>query len=350
MAVVETRNLTKYFEDVNAVDRVSIRIEDGEFLVLLGPSGSGKSTLMRLIAGLESASEGEIIVDGRVVNEVPPHARRVAMVFQSYALYPHMTVFDNIAFPLKTERVDKNTIRQKVERAAEMFNIGHLLARKPSQLSGGERQRVALARSVVREPTVFLLDEPLSNLDAPLRVSAREEIKRFQRQLGLTTIYVTHEQSEAMSMGNRVAIMAHGRIRQHGTPQELYRHPADTFVASFLGSPPMNLIELDTCILGFHAENFLPIQTSQPPANALHLPFEVMRIENIAGKRYLYGLVDSAKGRAKVAAVIHATENLTPREGEFYDFIVDRAELSYFDRKTERRIAPVPFTLNGAPI
>src|SRR5438093_11694372 len=256
MATVETRGIKKYYGDVVAVNGVDLLTKDGEFLVLLGPSGCGKSTLLRMIAGLEIPSAGELLINGEVVNDLPPRARKIAMVFQSYALYPHMSVFKNIAFPLKAQRVEKPAIPQKVEWAAALFGIGHLLHRKPRHLSGGERQRVALARALVREPSVFLLDEPLSNLDAKLRALARTDLKEFQQRIGTTTVYVTHDQVEAMGMGDRIAVMYEGQIRQIGPPREVYEHPADTFVATFLGSPPMNLVPRDDgTLVGFRPEN-----------------------------------------------------------------------------------------------
>src|SRR3979490_788956 len=212
IAIVETRRITKIFDEVRAVDGIDIIAKEGEFLVLLGPSGCGKTTLMRMIAGLERPTSGDIVIDGNIVNDLPPRARNVAMVFQSYALYPHLTVEKNISFPLRAVGMAEDETRQRVERAAKMFGIERLLARKPRQLSGGERQRVALARAVVREPVVFLLDEPLSNLDAKLRNSARDELKQFQRSLGTTTIYVTHDQAEAMGLGDRIAVLNQGRV------------------------------------------------------------------------------------------------------------------------------------------
>jgi multiple sugar transport system ATP-binding protein len=210
MAQVGTRGLKKYFDKVRAVDGVDLTTREGEFLVLLGPSGCGKTTLLRMIAGLEQPSGGEILIDDQVVNELPPRVRKIAMVFQNYALYPHMTVFNNIAFPLKAQKVDKKQWQEKVVTAASLFGIEKLLHRKPRELSGGERQRVALARAMVREPAVFLFDEPLSNLDAKLRHSARFELKRFQEEIGITTIYVTHDQVEAMGLGDRIAVMSKG--------------------------------------------------------------------------------------------------------------------------------------------
>src|SRR6266704_7142071 len=259
MAVVETRGVRKVFVgDTPAVDGIDIATDEGEYLVLLGPSGSGKTTLLRMIAGLERPSEGEVLIGGRVVNDLPPRARRIAMVFQSYALYPHKTVAQNISFPLAAGGMPKERRPERIRWASSLLGIDHLLERKPRQLSGGERQRVALARALVRDPQVFLLDEPLSNLDAKLRASARSELKQFQQKVETTTIYVTHDQVEAMGMGDRIAVIDHGKLRQVGTPSEIYDHPADDFVASFLGTPPMNLVEHDDGLLGFRPEHFLP--------------------------------------------------------------------------------------------
>src|SRR5213596_735684 len=260
MAFVETRDLTKVFKEgaLGAVNDVNLVTQEGEFLVFLGPSGSGKTTLLRMITGLEYPTSGEILIGGQVVNDLSPRERRIAMVFQSYALYPHLSVYKNIAFPLKAQKVNKDLHKQKVEWAASLLGIGALLDRKPRELSGGERQRVALARAIVREPAVFLLDEPLSNLDAKLRASAREELERFHRRVGTTTIYVTHDQVEAMAMGDRVMVLNKGVVRQLGTPTDVYDHPADTFVATFLGSPAMNLAELAELIVGFRPEHLRP--------------------------------------------------------------------------------------------
>jgi multiple sugar transport system ATP-binding protein len=343
MAVVETKNLTKHFGDVQAVNSISLDIHESEFLVLLGPSGSGKTTLMRMIAGLEKPTSGEIHIGDRLVNDLPPRARKIAMVFQSYALYPHMTVFKNIAFPLKAVKMDKALIQQKAEWAAGMFNIGHLLHRKPRQLSGGERQRVALARAIVREPDVFLLDEPLSNLDAKLRALARDELKQFQRQLGVTTIYVTHDQVEAMGMGDRVAVMSHGHIQQLGTPQELYHAPANIFVATFLGSPPMNLIEADTCIIGFHPEHCLPKELKHEVADPVPFEIDITRVEYLGSERFIYGLVDTFGEQTKIVTKLPSLVTI-PLETGLNEFLVDRDHLSYFDKDTEERIEPVTFT------
>ncbi|HEX5510074.1 MAG TPA: ABC transporter ATP-binding protein, partial [Actinomycetales bacterium] len=257
MAVVAVKDLRKEFDggDVHAINGITLDVAEGEYLVLLGPSGCGKTTLLRTIAGLEEPTSGDVLIGGHVVNGLPPRARQIAMVFQSYALYPHKTVLGNIVFPLRAEHLDKEERERKARWAAELLGITPLLGRKPRQLSGGERQRVALARALVREPQVFLLDEPLSNLDAKLRSSARDELKRFQQAVSRTTIYVTHDQVEAMGLGDRIAVLDHGEVRQIGRPVEIYDHPADTFVATFIGSPPMNLVPRDGVLVGFRPEH-----------------------------------------------------------------------------------------------
>lgn len=243
MAEVILRSLVKRFGSVPAVDNVSLQIPDGEFLVLLGPSGCGKSTILRLIAGLEDATSGEIVIDGDLVNFVDPTRRNLAMVFQNYALYPHMTVYKNVAFPLETAKMSRDSVKEAVSRVADMLEITEFLQRLPEQLSGGQRQRVALARAIVRQPKVFLMDEPLSNLDAKLRLQTRIELMSLHERLGITTLYVTHDQVEAMTMGQRIAVLHEGKLQQLGTPAEVYDVPANKFVATFMGAPPMNLID-----------------------------------------------------------------------------------------------------------
>ena len=245
LARVEIRGLHKEFEGTVAVEDLNLEVKDKEFVVLLGPSGCGKTTTLRCVAGLEEADGGEIYIGDRLVNDLDPKDRNVAMVFQSYALYPHMTVFQNLAFPLANAKVAENEIVERVNRAARLLQIESLLGRKPIQLSGGQRQRVALGRAIVREPSVFLMDEPLSNLDAQLRVHMRAELKRLQKDLGITTIYVTHDQVEAMTMADRVALMNKGVLQQYQGPRTLYDRPANRFVASFIGSPPINLVSCD---------------------------------------------------------------------------------------------------------
>jgi multiple sugar transport system ATP-binding protein len=240
---IEFKNVTKTFGDTLVVDDLSLEIDDGEFVVLLGPSGCGKTTTLRMLAGLESVTSGDISIEGERINDVQTQHRDLAMVFQSYALYPHMTIAENIAYPLRVRKLDKQERTRRVNEVARMLEIESLLDRKPRQLSGGERQRVALARAIVREPRAYLMDEPLSNLDARLRVQMRGELKRLQHQLGTTTIYVTHDQAEAMTLATRVAVMKRGRLQQFDTPLNIYNQPANRFVAEFVGSPSMNFID-----------------------------------------------------------------------------------------------------------
>lgn len=243
MANVEFKNVYKSFGKTEVVKNISLEIQDKEFLVLVGASGCGKSTLLRMIAGLEDITQGEILIDGKVVNNVHPKDRDIAMVFQNYALYPHMNVFDNMAFGLKMRKVSKDTIKEKVLEAAKILNLENLLERKPKELSGGQRQRVALGRAIVREPKVFLMDEPLSNLDAKLRVQMRAEIKKLHTKLQTTFVYVTHDQIEALTMGDRIAILNKGELQQVDTPENIYNKPANTFVAGFIGSPSTNIFD-----------------------------------------------------------------------------------------------------------
>jgi multiple sugar transport system ATP-binding protein len=295
-----------------------------------------------MIAGFETPSAGQLLIAGEVVNDLPPRARKIAMVFQSYALYPHMTVFKNIAFPLKAQRVEKPLIPQKVEWAASLFGIGHLLQRKPRELSGGERQRVALARALVREPAVFLLDEPLSNLDAQLRATARDELQQFQRRIGTTTIYVTHDQVEAMGLGDRIVVMRAGTVRQIGTPQEIYHEPADTFVARFVGSPPMNLVHHRDYILGFRPEHFLPKGAQDGGGKVITLPFLVTRVEYLGADRLLYGTLSGRFTDQKVIARLPSTVTVDINPAMTYDFTVHDKELKFFDTSTELRISARP--------
>ena len=291
MSAVLTRDIVKKFGEVLAVNGITLTVPDGEFMVLLGPSGCGKTTFLRIICGLEKQTSGDLLIGGDIVNDIPPRARGVAMMFQSYGLYPHFTVRNNIAFPLKTQRVPRAEIEKKVEWASQLLGIGHLLDRRPRQLSGGERQRVALARALVREPTALLLDEPLSNLDAKLRASARQEIKQFQQRVGITTIYVTHDQVEAMGMGDRIAVIDHGQVRQVGTPAEIYDDPADRFVATFVGTPPMNIVAQNGGYLGFRPENFLPKDMMDDEAFT-EFSFRVDRSEYLGSERIVYGAME----------------------------------------------------------
>ena len=341
--VVEVRGLVKQFEGgrVHAVDGVNLATEEGEYLVLLGPSGCGKTTLLRTIAGLEEPSEGEVLIGGQVVNDLPPRARKIAMVFQSYALYPHKNVLQNIVFPLKAERMAKEQQLAKARWAAELLGIDQHLERRPRQLSGGERQRVALARALVRDPQVFLLDEPLSNLDAKLRTSARDELKRFQQRVGTTTIYVTHDQAEAMGLGDRIAVMDRGRVRQLGRPVEVYDDPADTFVATFIGSPPMNLVARDGRFVGFRPEHLLPVENVPGPDRAT-VPFSVERIEYLSGDRHVYGTASRIGEESRVIARLPATVATPIAVGETHQFAVHADRLRFFDATSGQRADPIP--------
>ena len=356
MAVLETRKLTKVFKAGNegAVNDVDLESREGEFLVLLGPSGSGKTTLLRMIAGLEEPTSGEILIGGQVVNDMTPRERRIAMVFQSYALYPHLTVYKNIAFPLRAQKVPKDQHLKKVEWAAGLLSIGHLLHRKPRELSGGERQRVAVARAIVREPSVFLLDEPLSNLDAKLRASARAELEQFHRRVGTTTIYVTHDQVEAMAMGDRVVVLHKGVVRQIGTPKQVYDNPADTFVATFLGSPPMNLLENGDVIVGFRPEHLVPAALA--PNAAIKLTLKIHNVEYLGSEWIIYGkavdvpgkpvdgpgkLVDvpgKPDGQANDKTLISRVPTADLTIGTSVDFAVAEQHLRFFDKATEKRV------------
>jgi multiple sugar transport system ATP-binding protein len=345
MQAVEVRSLTKRFakSDRSAVDEVSLATGEGEFLVLLGPSGCGKTTLLRMIAGLEQPTGGDVLIGGNVVNGLPPRARRIAMVFQSYALYPHKTVRQNITFPLKAEKLAAEARAAKVEWAAKLLGIDQLLDRRPRHLSGGERQRVALARALVRDPSVFLLDEPLSNLDAKLRAAARTDLKDFQQRVGTTTIYVTHDQVEAMGMGDRIVVMYDGKVRQLGPPADVYEHPSDTFVATFLGSPPMNLIPRDDVTVGFRPETVLPAEALAGRLDGHRtISMSVHRIEYLSGDRHLYGTV-TGLGEPTAAIIRLPATVLTPIEADTtHEFVVPEHKLRFFDRETEVATEPVP--------
>jgi len=338
MAVVETRHLSKRFarDGQAAVDDVSLVSREAEFLVFLGPSGSGKTTLLRLIAGLERPTSGAILIGGREVTDLSPRDRRIAMVFQSYALYPHLSVERNISFPLEAQGVPRAEHKKKVEWAAGLLGIGHLLKRKPRELSGGERQRVALARAIVREPSIFLLDEPLSNLDAKLRASAREELSRFHRQAGTTTVYVTHDQVEAMAMGDRIVVLHQGVVRQVGAAHEVYDEPADTFVATFLGSPPMNLLPLDGRIAGVRPEHLLP--ATMAPASTLKLRFRVKSVEYLGAERILYGALEDGRFAGPAVSRIPASVNGSFGADSVHEFAVDPADVKFFDRESGKRV------------
>ena len=369
MAVVTVDNLCKQYPGATgrAVDGVGFTVADGEFMVLLGPSGCGKSTVLRMIAGLEPISEGTVSIDGAVVNHVPAKARDIAMVFQSYALYPHMSVYDNLAFGLKRRDVDRAEIERRVRAAAEKLRLTDYLLRKPHALSGGQRQRVALGRAIVRDPRLFLFDEPLSNLDAALRVTTRNELIRQQHEIGTTSIYVTHDQVEAMTMGDRICIMNEGRVVQIGRPLEVYRNPADTFVARFLGNPPMNLLRgrLEASDGGVIAnlggvrmpmpraggESLARLQGRDvtfgirpedlyeftPPADAArmaYLPVQVSVVEPLGAETLLVVTLDGG-GEEMIARIGRSTEL---RSGDRLDLAIDTAAIHLFDPDTTKAV------------
>jgi multiple sugar transport system ATP-binding protein len=336
MASVTYEGVWKNFDGTTAVKDLSLDIGDSEFMVLVGPSGCGKSTALRMLAGLERVSNGRILIGDRVVNNVPPAARDVAMVFQSYALYPHMTVYDNLAFALRNRRTPKPEIEQRVERAAEILKMGDLIRRKPKQLSGGQRQRVALGRAIVREPKAFLMDEPLSNLDAKLRVETRAEILKLQRELGTTTIYVTHDQVEAMTMGDRIAVMNAGVLQQVGTPEELYTNPRNVFVAGFIGSPAMNLVAGPVVdgggadrIVGFRPEHV----RLDRGGDGLSFSARVDVIEYLGDEL----LVHLSKKDTPILAKLPVEQK--PELGEERTFSVPRDKLFLFDAESEERVS-----------
>jgi multiple sugar transport system ATP-binding protein len=365
MASVTFDHVTKSFgEDVRAVNDLDLQIADGEFMVLVGPSGCGKTTALRCLAGLEEISEGTISIGHRVVNRVPSKDRNIAMVFQSYALYPHMTVFDNLAFGLRLQKTPKSEIRRRVDEAAKILDIEHLLDRKPRALSGGQRQRVALGRAIVREPHVFLMDEPLSNLDAKLRVQTRAEILRLQRRLGTTTVYVTHDQIEAMTMGDRIAVMRTGVLQQVGTPQVLYESPRNLFVAAFIGSPAMNFATVSAdggavmlgdrklvladgaaksiagrpsgspVVMGFRPEHMLLAQDDVP--GAITIPATVDVVEYLGNEELVHARVDGTE----IVALSEPHPSL--KAGEQVEFAVPADKVHFFDPESEERILASP--------
>jgi multiple sugar transport system ATP-binding protein len=360
MASVTFDHVTKaYADDAVAVNDLNLLIKDGEFLVLVGPSGCGKTTALRCLAGLEEITSGQIKIDERVVNRVPSKDRNIAMVFQSYALYPHMTVYDNLAFGLKLLKTPKAEIRRRVEEAAKILNLELLLDRKPRALSGGQRQRVALGRAIVREPAAFLMDEPLSNLDAKLRVQTRAEILRLQERLGTTTIYVTHDQVEAMTMGDRIAVMSLGVLQQIGTPPELYENPVNKFVAAFIGSPAMNFatakahedglqlggtkLELTgraakaaqenrgrDLVIGFRPED-LRID-GHPGSGAVKIPAKIDVVEYLGHEELIHA---QSEGH-EVVALVPADQKV--QSGDEVTFAIPSEKLHVFDPETEQTL------------
>lgn len=365
MASVTYDHVTKMFGDVRAVNDLCLDIQDKEFLVLVGPSGCGKTTALRLLAGLEEVTAGTIKIGDRIVNDVAPKDRDIAMVFQSYALYPHMSVYDNMAFGLRLRKMPKSEIDRRVKEAAAILGIGELLQRKPKQLSGGQRQRVALGRAIVREPKVFLMDEPLSNLDAKLRVQTRAEISKLHQRLETTFIYVTHDQTEAMTMGTRIAVMNFGVLQQLDTPQRLYDFPANKFVAGFIGSPAMNFF--DVKVVGTSEDLKVDATTFQlpvpPERRAALLPYlgkEVtlgIRPEDIHDRDYIPGQMNTAFIRAQVdvmepmgseiylyllsgkhSFIARVDPRSQGRPGKQLDVAVNLDHIHFFDKQTELAI------------
>jgi multiple sugar transport system ATP-binding protein len=338
MASVTYDHVTKKFADSVAVDDLTLEIQDREFMVLVGPSGCGKSTALRMLAGLEKVSDGRVLIGDRVVNNVAPQSRDIAMVFQSYALYPHMTVYDNLAFGLRNQKVPKKDIDRRVRRAVEILDLDPLIKRKPKQLSGGQRQRVALGRAIVREPAAFLMDEPLSNLDAKLRVQTRAEILKLQESLGTTTIYVTHDQVEAMTMGDRIAVLNFGVLQQVGSPEELYRDPRNIFVAGFIGSPAMNLVPASLIdgaggsdrIAGFRPEH-IDVRNGHVEGYTFDARVEV--VEYLGDEQ----LVHLARKDTALQAKLPVEQQVGT--GQELTFIVPRDKLILFDAQTQQRVA-----------
>jgi multiple sugar transport system ATP-binding protein len=355
MAKVTIENVKKYFGNVKALDGIDLTIEEGSFVVLLGPSGCGKTTLMRCISGLEKLTEGKIYFDEKDVSNVPPKDRNVAMVFQSYAVWPHMKVRDNIAYPLKLKKVPKNEIEERVKWVSELLHISELLDRFPAQLSGGQRQRVAVARAIVHQPKVLLMDEPLSNLDALLRVKMRSELKKLHERVKVTTIYVTHDQVEAMTMGDKIAVMNAGKIVQFGTPEEIYKKPKTIFVAGFVGSPQMNFLNMKVVSSGtqFHAENLglrIPLKSDpklehvivgirpehihlQQTERCVPITGTVYFAEKLMSETVIHLSIDAEKN-----LVIKVPYDLSAREGEKMQVYLDLDQIHFFHPDTQERI------------
>ena len=347
MAEIQLKNLSKRWGNFVGVDNFDLTIADKEFLVLLGPSGCGKTTTMRMIAGLEDATEGDILVDGKRVNDLEPKDRDVAMVFQSYALYPNMNVYENIRFPLKVRGIDPKTHDEKVRRASAMVELDEFLHRKPAELSGGQRQRVALARAIVREPNVFLMDEPLSNLDAKLRVSTRAQIKNLSHELAVTTIYVTHDQIEAMTLADRVVVMKQGIVQQVGSPTEIYDRPANAFVASFIGNPAMNLMEGEISGGTFRAPN-VEINGLSAPDGKLTLGFRAEDAEVVESGGQINAEIYTMEllGEATMVSVriggalvsVKADKNYRAEIGDSVSIKVPQEHCHLFDAQTGERV------------
>ena len=339
MASINLNNVTKSYgigaKALQVIHGVTAAIADHEFIVIVGPSGCGKSTLLRMVAGLEEVTGGDICIGGKVVNDLEPAERDIAMVFQNYALYPHMSVFDNMAYGLKIAKVPVNEIKARVDKAAGILELGQLLTRKPRELSGGQRQRVAMGRAIVRQPQVFLFDEPLSNLDAKLRVQTRLEIQKLHRELGITSLFVTHDQVEAMTLAQRMMVMNGGRMEQFGTPEEVYNRPASTFVASFMGSPPMNLLKHGpNADLGGPPRALLGIRPEHVKVTPTGWPVQVETIEMLGAERLVYGRFGDEPliirtDESDACPELGATVYVTPKH----------ERLHWFDPATTQRMA-----------
>ena len=347
MAEIQLKNLSKRWGSFVGVDNFDLTIADKEFLVLLGPSGCGKTTTMRMIAGLEEATGGDILIDGKRVNDLEPKDRDVAMVFQSYALYPNMNVYENIRFPLKVRGVDPKTHDEKVRRASAMVELDEFLHRKPAELSGGQRQRVALARAIVREPNVFLMDEPLSNLDAKLRVSTRAQIKNLSHELAVTTIYVTHDQIEAMTLADRVVVMKQGIVQQVGSPTEIYDRPANAFVASFIGNPAMNLMDGEVKGGTFRAPN-VEVSGLRAPDGKTTLGFRAEDAQVVESGGQINAPIYTMEllGEATMASIriggalvsVKADKNYRADIGDMISISVPQEHCHLFDTQTGERV------------
>ncbi len=357
MSKVELEGICKSFDKKNILSDINLTIEDKEFCILVGASGCGKSTLLRIIAGLETPDSGSLYIGGRYSNNVQPKDRNIAFVFQSYALYPHLSVYDNMAFPLKLRKTDKKRIHEKVMNASEILGLDNYLKRKPKELSGGQRRRVALGRAIVREPEVFLMDEPLSNLDAKLRVQMRSEIKKLHKKLDTTFIYVTHDQTEALTMGDKIVILNEGKIQQTASPEDIFNYPANTFVATFMGNSPMNLIPANIndnvlcfdrvmvtlsdfnkkilgdrkkVLVGIRPENFTPYFTESIVPTGIRMHVNVDGIEAGGAEKNVHFKLDNTDVVAKVNNKVNI--------GATADFITDFADFHFFDIDTKQRI------------
>ncbi len=346
MAKVVLKNLKKSYQNHHILHNINLEINDGEFIVVLGRSGCGKSTMLRMVAGLETVTEGEILIGEQNVCNLEPKDRKIAMVFQNYALYPHMTVYKNIAYGLKLHKVPKSEIEKKVNIAADMLQLKDLLNRKPNQLSGGQRQRVAMGRAIVREPNVFLFDEPLSNLDAKLRTQMRFEIKNIHRKVKTTSIYVTHDQIEAMTLADRIVLLNKGKIEQIGTPLELYHKPASVFVGGFIGNPPMNFLPGDIAIqylktnnlnsnliLGFRPEKIQISEDNNLKNDSSYIPFIVNMFESIGHENFIYGKIENTDNE-----IIIKSPSVSISENKKIFIKIPENEFHFFNKETGIRI------------